>query len=65
MSATYRHAMRHGFIAHNPITLVRQGSRRKCDPEILTVDEMPDCWTACICVSGQWFCFCRIGLATW
>jgi integrase len=40
MSAIYRHAMRHGFIAHNPITLVRQGSKRRKAPEILTVEEI-------------------------
>lgn len=40
MSAIYRHAMRHGFLAHNPITLVRQGSKRRNAPEILTVEEI-------------------------
>ena len=40
MSAIYRHAMRHEFVEKNPIKLVRQSSKRKRVPEVLTVSEL-------------------------
>jgi hypothetical protein len=40
MSAIYRQAMRHEFVEKNPITLVRQSSKRKRVPEVLTVSEL-------------------------
>ena len=40
MSAIYRHAMRHEFVEKNPIKLVRQSSKRKRIPEVLTVPEL-------------------------
>jgi site-specific recombinase XerD len=40
MSTIYRHAMRHGFIANNPIQLVRQCSKRRREPEILDLEEI-------------------------
>jgi integrase len=40
MSVLFNHARRHGLFDSNPITLVRQSSKRRKIPHILTVDEI-------------------------
>ena len=40
MSAIFAHAMRWEFFDRNPITLVRQSTKRQRGPEVLTVEEL-------------------------
>ena len=40
MSAIFAHAMRWEFFDRNPITLVRQSTKRQREPEVLTVEEL-------------------------
>jgi len=40
MSILFRHALRHNLYDKNPIAMVRQGSERENDPELLTSDEV-------------------------
>jgi integrase len=39
MSALYQHAIRHGWATHNPISAVRQSSKRLKEPDVLTHEE--------------------------
>lgn len=40
MSAIYSHAVRWEFFDRNPIASVRQTAKRRCEPEVLTIDEL-------------------------
>jgi hypothetical protein len=40
MSAIYSHAIRWEFFDRNPIASVRQTAKRRCEPEVLTIDEL-------------------------
>jgi hypothetical protein len=40
MSAIYSHAIRWEFFGRNPIASVRQTAKRRCEPEVLTIDEL-------------------------
>jgi integrase len=44
MSGLFQHARRHEFIATNPISLVRQGSVRQKEPEVLDPEEVALFW---------------------
>jgi integrase len=40
MSAIFSHAIRWEFFDRNPITAVRQSAKRRCEPVVLTLDEL-------------------------